>query len=146
MIKLYRNSYKARRWLKLGVMPSFLPIASVVLYDIYLGYSFKNIVNRHLLDFILVIFAISVSVFSSAMVLYKKTKSQKTTEKIENYIIYAITIGLICTGAFTLLYDQIKPDDNLSTRKSIFCLALIIMNIILVYKGMCTEKELELRP
>lgn len=143
MIKLYRNSYKARRWIKLGVLPSFIPIVSVVFYDIYLGYTFKNIINRHLLDFILIIFAISVSVFSSAMILYKKNKIAEKEEKTENHILYAISIGLICTGTFTLLYDQIQPEDNLSLRKIIFCLAQIVLTILLIYKGMCTEKELE---
>lgn len=72
MIKLFKRSYHARRWIKLGVLPSFIPIILVVLFDFRLGYTFKNIINRHILDFLLVIFAISVSIFSSAMVLYKK--------------------------------------------------------------------------
>ena len=143
MIKLYKRSYHARRWIKFGVLPSFLPIASVVLYDIYLGYTFKNIINRHLLDFLLIIFAITVSVFSSAMILYKRTKSKKNSEKVENHIFFTIIVGFFCSGIFARLYDDIKPDDILSHRKIAFCLFQIIINFVIIHKGMQKEEELE---
>lgn len=143
MINLYIRSYQARRWIKLVVLPSFLPIALVVLYDTYLGYTFKNIINRHLLDFLLVIFAIAVSVFGSAMILYKSIKMKKSDEKVENHIIISIFIGLFCSLFFTLLYDEIGPEDKLTPRKIIFCLGLICMTLFLVYRGMQSEEELE---
>ncbi len=144
MFKLYKRSYNARRWIKLGVLPSFLPIVLVVLYDTYLGYTFKNIINRHILDFLLIIFAICVSVFSSAMILYKNTKLKKKEEKVENHILISIAIGLFCSVFFTLLYDEINPDDNLSWRKIIFCLVQIAITFLIIYRGMRTEEELEL--
>lgn len=140
MIKLYKGSYNARRWLKFGVLPSFLPIVSVVLYDIYLGYNFKNIINRHLLDFLLIVFAITVSVFSSSMILHKINKSN---EKSENSIGITILIGFFCSGFFALLYDQIDKDDPLSLRKVIFCLFQLAITFFIIYKGMKTEEELE---
>lgn len=144
MFKLYKRSYNARRWIKLGVLPSFLPIVLVILYDTYLGYTFKNIINRHLLDFLLIIFALCVSVFSSAMILYKGTKLKEKVEKVENHILLSITIGLFCSVFFTLLYDEISPEDNFSWKKIIFCLVQILMTFLIIYKGMRTEEELEL--
>lgn len=132
-----------RRWIKLGVVPSFIPIILVVLYDIYLGYNIKNIINRHLLDFLLIIFAIAVSVFSSAMILYKNIKSNNNSEKAENHIMVAMAIGLFCSVFFTLLYDRIKQDDNLTVRKILFCIVQIVITVFLIYKGMQTEAGLE---
>ena len=40
-VKIVQKKLPARRWIKFGVLPSFLPIASVVIYDIYLGYTIK---------------------------------------------------------------------------------------------------------
>lgn len=141
MFKLYKRSYQARRWIKFGVLPSFLPIASVVIYDIYLGYTLKNIINRHLLDFLLIIFAISVSVFSSAMILHEINK--KNNEKSENSIGFSILIGFFCSGFFALLYDQIDKDDPLSFRKVMFCLLQVAITFFIIYNGMKTEEELE---
>lgn len=141
MINLYKRSYQARRWIKFGVLPSFLPIASVVIYDIYLGYTMKNIINRHILDFLLIVFAITVSVFSSAMILYKINK--ENNEKSENSIGFSILIGFFCSGFFALLYDQINKDDPLSCRKVLFCLLQVAITVFIIYKGMKTEEELE---
>ena len=141
MLKLYKRSYQARRWIKFGVLPSFLPIASVVIYDIYLGYTINNIINRHLLDFLLIVFAITVSVFSSAMILYKNNK--QNNEKSENSIGFSMLIGFFCSGFFALLYDQIDKDDPLSFRKVMFCLLQVAITFFIIYKGMKTEEELE---
>lgn len=143
MIQLYQNSYKARRWIKFAVIPSFIPIIFVIMYDAILGYNFKNIINRHLIDFILVVFAIAVSVFGTAIDLHKKIKSEKDEEKSENYVLFSLAIGLWCTAFFTFLYDKLKPEDNLSFKKIIFCLVQIGITFIIVYKGMQAENELE---
>lgn len=144
MIKLYKKSYKARRWIKFGVIPSFMPIILVIIYDIFLGYTFKNIINRHLLDFILVVFAVAVSVFSSAIDLHKSINSNENKEKGENYILFSLAVGIWCSAFFTLLYDRLKPEDGLSLRKIIFCFVQITITFLIVYKGMRTENELEL--
>lgn len=142
MIKLYKSSYKARRWIKFAVIPSFIPIIFVIIYDIILGYNLKNIVNRHLIDFILVVFAVAVSVFGSAIDLHKKMKPNETNEKSENYVLFSLAVGLWCTAFFTFLYDKLKPEDGLSCRKIIFCIGQIIVTYFIVYKGMQAENEL----
>lgn len=142
MIKLFKRSYHVRRWIRLGVLPSFLPIALVVLFDFRLGYTLKNIINRHILDFLLVIFAISVSVFSSAMILYKKSKSMKNTEKAENHIISSVLIGFGCSIYFAIQYDKITPEDTLTLERIIICLIQIIITFLIIYKGMQTEEKL----
>lgn len=144
MIKLYKRSYQARRWIKFAVVPSFIPIMFVVIYDTILGYNLKNIVNRHLIDFILVVFAVAVSVFGSAIDLHKKMKSDKDEEKSENYVLFSLAVGLWCTAFFTFLYDKLKPEDSLSFRKIIFCLIQIGVTYLIVYKGMQTENEKEI--
>lgn len=143
MIELYKRSYQARRWIKYGVLPSFLPIVFVILFDLRLGYTPKNIINRHILDFILVIFAISVSVFSSAIILYKKSKSKKNIEKAENHFLLSILIGLGCALYFALQYDKITPEDPLSLEKIIICIIQIIITYLLIYNGMQNEEKLE---
>jgi len=144
MIKLYQSSYKARRWIKFAVIPSFIPIVFVIIYDTILGYNFKNIINRHLIDFILVVFAVAVSVFGTAIDLHKKIRSETDEEKSENYVLFSLAVGLWCTAFFTFLYDKLKPEDNLSFKKIIFCLVQIGITFIIVYKGMQAENELEL--
>lgn len=143
MINLYKRSYQARRWIKFAVIPSFIPIALIIVYDAFLGYTIKNIVNRHLIDFILVVFAIAVSAFGSAMDLHKKVKSNSGEEKSENYVLISVVVGLWCCAFFTLLYDKLKPEDSLSFRKIIFCVTQIIITYYIVNKGMHIENDLE---
>lgn len=142
MIKLFKRSYYARRWIKLGVLPSFLPILLVVLFDLRLGYTPKNIINRHILDFILIIFAIAVSVFSSSMILYKKSKSMKNTEKAENHLLCSVLIGLVCSIYFAIQYDEINVEDPLSFGRIFICIMQIIITFLLIYKGMQVEEKL----
>jgi len=142
MFKLYKRSYHARRWIRLGVLPSFIPIALVVLFDFRLGYTLKNIINRHLLDFLLVIFAICVSVFSSAMILYKKSKSMKNTEKAETHIFSSVLIGFGCSIYFAINYDKITLNDPLTLERIIICIIQIVITFLIIYKGMQTEEKL----
>ncbi len=144
MIKLYKSSYKARRWIKFAVIPSFIPIILVLFYDAILGYNFKNIINRHIIDFILVVFAVSVSLFGTAIDLHKKIKSDKDEEKSENFILFSVIVGLWCTAFFIFLYDKLKPEDNLSLGKIVFCLVQIVITFFVIYKGMQAEMELDL--
>lgn len=144
MIKLYKESKQVRRWIKYAVIPSFIPILLIVAYDIILGCTLANIVNRHLIDFILIVFAVAVSVFSSAKTLNKKTNSDIDEEKSDNYILCSILVGGWCTAFFTFLYDKLKPEDSLSLKKIIFCLIQIIITFLITYVGMRTERELEI--
>lgn len=142
MVQLFKRSYHARRWIKLGVLPSYLPIILVILFDLRSGYTIINIINRHILDFLLIIFAIAVSVFSSAMILYKKSKSMKNTEKAENHILYSVLIGLSCSIYFAIQYDEITQEDALSLERIFICIIQIIITFLLIYKGMQTEEKL----
>lgn len=143
MIKLYKNSRQARRWIKYAVIPSFIPILFIVVYDIILGCTLANIVNKHLVDFILIVFSISVSVYSSANMLKKKVRSDIDEERSDNYIFCSLLVGLWCTGFFTFLYDKMKPEDSLSYKKIVFCFVQIIITIFIVYIGMKTENKSE---
>ena len=143
MIKLYKNSRQARRWIKYAVIPSFIPILFIVVYGIILGCTLANIVNKHLVDFILIVFSISVSVYSSANMLKKKVRSDIDEERSDNYIFCSLLVGLWCTGFFTFLYDKMKPEDSLSYKKIVFCFVQIIITIFIVYIGMKTENKSE---
>ena len=144
MIKLYLKSRQARRWIKYAVLPSFIPIIFIVAYDIILGCTLANIVNKHLVDFILIVFAITVSVYGSAKMLNKKAKSDVDEEKSDNYILCSLLVGAWCTAFFTFLYDKLKPEDSLSNKKILFCFVQIVITIFIVYIGMKTENKSEL--
>lgn len=143
MIKLFHESRQVRRWIKYAVIPSFIPILFIVAYDIILGCTLANIVNKHLVDFILIVFAIAVSVYSSAKILNKKVKSDIDEEKSDNYVLCSLLVGIWCTGFFTFLYDKLKPEDSLSYKKIIFCFVQIIITIFIIYIGMKTENKSE---
>ena len=143
MIKLYKNSRHVRRWIKHAVIPSFIPILFIVAYDTILGCTLANIVNKHLVDFILIVFAIAVSVYSSAKMLNKKVKSDIDEEKSDNYVLCSLLVGIWCTGFFTFLYDKLKPEDSLSYKKIVFCCVQIIITFFIVYIGMKTENKSE---
>lgn len=144
MIKLFRKSRRVRNWIKYAVIPSFVPIMFIVAYDIILGCNLANIVNKHLVDFILIIFAITVSVYGSAKILNKKEKSDIDEEKSDNYVFFSLVVGSWCTGFFTFLYDKLKPEDSLSFKKIIFCFVQIFITIFIIYIGMLIESKLEL--
>lgn len=144
MIKLYKRSYRVRRWIKYAVIPSFIPIFLIIAYDIILGCTLENIVNRHLVDFILVVFAVAVSVYSSAKILNKEVKSDKDEEKSDNYVLFSLLVGGWCTAFFTFLYDKLKAEDSLSFKKILFCLVQIVITNFIIYIGMKAENELEL--
>lgn len=146
MFKLYKGSRKVRQWIKYTVIPSFIPIFLIVVYDIILGCTLENIVNKHLVDFILVVFAVTVSVFSSAKTLNKKVSSENDEEKSDNYVLCSLIVGIWCTAFFTFLYDKLKPEDSLSIKKILFCFVQVIITYFIIYKGMQTENELESLP
>lgn len=143
MISLYRKSRQVRRWIKYAVIPSFIPIILIIAYDIILGCTLANIINKHLVDFILIVFAVAVSVFSSAKALNKKVRTDADEEKSDNYVLCSIVVGVWCTAFFTFLYDKLKPEDSLSFKKVLFCFTQIIVTLFIIYIGMKTENKLE---
>lgn len=146
MIKLYQESRQARYWIKYSVIPSFIPVILIVAYDCILGCDLVNIINRHLVDFILVVFAVVVSVYCSANELKKKMKSDSAEEKSDNYVLFSLLAGIWCTAFFTFFYDRLKPEESLSCEKIGFCFAQIFLTYLVFYFGMKTEKELESLP
>lgn len=152
MIKLFKESQQVRLWIKYAVIPSFIPIILIVIYDIILGCTIANIVNKHLVDFLLVVFAITVSVYGAVKELNRKARPEKVSseidgekidgEKIDNYALCSIAVGVWCTAFFTFLYDKLKPEDNLSFKKIIFCLVQIMITRYIIYIGMQTENAL----
>lgn len=143
IIKLYKESRQARHWIKYTVIPSFVPIILVIIYDIVIGYTVRNIINRHLLDFILVSFALAVNVFDISRVFNKKTKSENDDEKSDNISLVALVIGLWCVCIFTFLYDSIGQNDTISEWKIFICLVQVLMSCGIVYSGMKAEKGIE---
>lgn len=143
MIKLYKRSRQVRHWIKYTIVPSFIPIVLIVGFDIILGYTIKNIINRHLVDFILIVFAIAVSVYGSSKTLNKKANSDDEKEKSDNFVLWSEAVGIWCTALFSFLYDKLKPEDSLTLKKIIFCFVQIIITYFIIYKGMQTEEKLE---
>lgn len=103
----YTPNERAWRWIKFGVLPSFIPLILAIIYDIYLEFTFWQIISRHFLDLILVVFAIAVSIFGSAMDL-NNTIGPKTKER---YAYNSFILCMVCFAFYSFLYN--KDDGNM---------------------------------
>lgn len=103
----YTPKERAWRWIKFGVLPSFIPLILAILYDIYLEFNLSQIISRHFLDLILVVFAISVSIIGSAMDLNNSVDG-KTKER---YAYNSVILCIICFAFYSFLYN--KDEGNL---------------------------------
>lgn len=121
MDEQYTEKEKAKRWLKLVVAPTIFPVAVSYMYDAIIGFNFVQILSRHILELILVIFALAVSIFGTAMDLDKKI-SNKTKE---NYAINSAGCGLLCIVAYCCLYER-------QFNISFWILLLIYVGLIII--------------
>ena len=130
----YRPKEKAWRWIKYGVVPSFFPIILAILYDIYLEYTISQIISRHFLDLILIVFAISVSIWGNATDLNNNIDSKKR----EKYTYTSVVLCLVCFAFYGFLYN--KDTGNLSFM-IILRIGFIISAILIVDNGFHLESE-----
>ena len=122
-VKSDEMSKKKQKWLYFGVIPTVFPVAVTVVFDLYVGYLFIQVIERHILELMLVVFAILVSVVSEALELriYKDNKV---------FIGKMLFIGLIVISMYSFLYDK----DHTSLR------FLFLSIMIVVILGFITMK------
>lgn len=129
----YTKKERLKRWRNYGVIPAFFPIVFASLCDLYLEYTLAQIISRHFLDFLLVTFAIAVSVFGAAMDL-ERDLSGKTRE---SYIVTSVLLGVISFAAYSFLYERDETENPyamIAVR-----VAFVILAFIIVRKGFAVE-------
>lgn len=94
-----KMSHKKKVWILFTVLPTLSPIFLTIIFDVYYGYTFKQVYTRHVLELILVNFAILVSIFSDAL---------DSSDHKKRKIIGGLTgiIGFITTGIYCFFYGQ----------------------------------------
>lgn len=128
------NEKNANKWLKLVVVPTIFPVTLSYIADIIIGYDSYQILSRHILEIILVIFAIVVSIFGSIL---NKMKTSKNIS--QDYIINSVGCGIFCMAFYCILYDRVS-------KFSFFILLLlhilfIIITGLTIKNGYKLEKE-----
>lgn len=101
----YTQKERLKRWRNFGVIPAFIPTGLAVLFDFYLGYTFRQIVSRHFLEFVLIVFAISVSVFSTAL---DWERGLDGTSR-EHFILCSVILMLLSLVVYAFLYERGTP-------------------------------------
>lgn len=93
----------AKNWIKLVVLPTIFPVFISYVADLIIGYDLIQILSRHILELILVIFAIVVSIFGSIL---NKMKAKPNLS--QDYMINSVGCGVFCIAVYCILYDRIS--------------------------------------
>lgn len=133
----YSREERLIRWRNWGVIPAFIPIFIAVLCDIYLEYTVAQIISRHFPDFLLVVFAVSVGVFSAALDLERGLEGITR----EHYIASSGLLALLSFATYFFLYDRSEPSSQL--RVNSIRLIFVVCAIVIVRKGFRLEETVE---
>lgn len=131
----YTEEEKAKLWIKLLVIPTISPVAFSYAHDLIVGYSIEQTFERHILELILIIFALAVSIFASSLDL-----ERKISQKLKNeYAIASVGYGAVCIVIYCCLYNKVEGIS--------FCV-LLLMHLFFVFiiykiikKGYSLESE-----
>lgn len=124
----YKN---ANNWLKLVVTPTIFPVLLSYIADVIIGYDFNQILSRHILEIILVIFAIVVSIFGSVL-----NKIKTKPDLSQDYIINSVGCGVFCMAFYCILYDRVS--------KFSFCILLLFHILFIIITGLTIKNGYEL--
>lgn len=130
----YTSKEKAWRWIKFGVLPAFIPLILAIIYDIYLEFTFAQIISRHFLDLILIVFTIAVSIIGSAMDLNNNVDN-KVKEK---YAYTSIILCIICFAFYSFLYNK---DDGNMIFMTILRISFCLTTFKIIRNGFKLESE-----
>ncbi len=101
----YTRQERLKRWRNFGVIPAFVPTGLSVLFDLYLEYTFQQIISRHFLEFVLIVFAISASVFSAALDCERGLDGKIR----EHFIVSSVALAVLSLTAYAFLYERGTP-------------------------------------
>lgn len=132
---MYTTAERLKRWRNFGVIPAFIPVVIAVLYDAYLGYTFSQIVVRRFPDFILVVFAISVGVFSSANDLERGLEG-KVREK---FMASSAISAVLSFALYSFLYE--REDPQAAGWMIAFRIGIVLLSIYIIRVGFNVEEE-----
>lgn len=132
---MYTTAERLKRWRNYGVIPAFIPVVIATLYDAYLEYTLSQIVVRRFPDFILVVFAISVGVFSSAIDLERGLEG-KIREK---FIAASAVSGILSLALYSFLYE--REDPKATWLKIVFRIVIVLLSIYIIRTGFNVEEK-----
>lgn len=132
---LYTKSERLKRWRNYGVIPAFFPVGIAVLYDAYLEYTISQIIVRRFPDFILVIFAISVGVFSSALDLERGLEGKAR----EKFIFASALSGIFSCALYSFLYE--RAETKAAWWMIVFRIGVVVLSIYIIRAGFNLEEE-----
>lgn len=123
----YTDRDRAWRWIFYTAFPSILTYILAIIYDSILGYKIIQSLSNHFLEFILMVFAISFSIWGSAADIERKIR-KKTKEF---FVAISVTCCFICLVFYGVLY-YISKLENDTTDISLDHNAAIIIRILFV--------------
>ena len=129
----YSNKVRACRWFFYTALPSLFTYVLTCIYDLILGFTFIQSLDKHFLEFILMVFAIAISIFGSAMNIERKI----TPAIKEIYVGLSILCCFICLVFYGFLY---YPSDKKEAKViTIIHIIFIIIAILIIILGISFE-------
>lgn len=127
-MRTYTRQERLKRWRNFGVIPAFVPTGFAVIFDLYLEYTIQQIISRHFLEFVLIVFAISVSVFSAAL---DRERGLDGASR-EQFIIYSIVLVGLSLAVYAFLYERGTPRNPwiLNIFRTGFVVAAIVITCV----------------
>jgi membrane-associated HD superfamily phosphohydrolase len=95
---------KKKMWILYSIIPTISPVIVTILIDLYYGYTLLQVYNRHILELVLVTYAILVGVISEILDL-----SNTTSRKI--YAGKALFVGFLAVAAYCFFYSQHNQEE-----------------------------------
>lgn len=129
----YSNKVRASRWFFYTALPSIFTYMLACIYDLILGFTIIQSLEKHFLEFILMVFAIAISIFGSAMNIERKiTPIMK--EICVGLSVFCCFICLVFYGF--LYYPSGNKDGNVIT---IIHIVFIIIAFLIICLGIVFE-------
>lgn len=140
----YTDRERAWRWIFYTALPSVFTYVLACIYDYILGYTLLQSLSNHFLEFILMVFAISFSIYGSAANIERKIK--KKTKEI--YTGLSVVCCFACLVFYGFLYymSTIDSDESktpiIDSNVALFIrVVFVILATIVIYAGFCFEAK-----
>lgn len=128
----YSNLERALRWIFYTALPSIFTYILACIYDLILGFTMEQSISNHFLEFILMIFAISISIFGSAMNIERKISSKMK----EISVGISVICCFICLVFYGFLYN---PSTNNLKAVHIMQIVFAVIALIMMCFGFIFE-------
>lgn len=133
MEERYSNKVRASRWFFYTALPSIFTYMLACIYDLILGFTIIQSLEKHFLEFILMVFAIAISIFGSAMNIERKI----TPIMKEIYVGVSVFCCFICLVFYGFLYyPSGSKKENIIT---ILHIVFVIIALLIICLGIIFE-------